>query len=182
MHNFIKKNSHAKIFSNYSISFISDVMLQWCFKPIKLWLEKKKKEKISYFNISFTCSPLSVTIFNAPRDFWRCLNSFSEATFAFMSLSISTTIFKFLYPLSGIHLTSGATSTITSYLASQYSHIANLKKFVWIASYWHTLNNLLNNALYSLTTTWQKVPVPDSNKYFVNLYKQGHVIEREVDV
>lgn len=70
-----------------------------------------------------TCSPLSVTILIEPSDLWRRLSSCSEARLASMSLSISTTIFKFLYPFSGIHLIWGATSTMTSYL--EHKSISN---------------------------------------------------------
>lgn len=75
-----------------------------------------------------TCSPLSVTILSKPRDLWRRLSSSSEALWASMSLSISTTTFKFLYPFSGFHLTWGATSTMTSYLEHKYG--IKLKKIV----------------------------------------------------
>ena len=70
-----------------------------------------------------TCSPLSITILIEPSDLWRRLSSCSEVLLASMSLSISTTIFKFLYPFSGIHLTWGATSTMTSYL--EHKSISN---------------------------------------------------------
>lgn len=60
------------------------------------------------------CSPLSVTIFKTPSDLWRRFSSSWQVFSASMSLSISTTIFNFLYPSSGTHLTSGDTSTTTS--------------------------------------------------------------------
>ena len=78
----------------------------------------KSWNELQLYCFEFTWSPLSTTIFKAPRALWRRRSSCSAAVWASISLSISTTTFKFLYPSSGFHMSSGATSTNISYLTT----------------------------------------------------------------
>lgn len=93
-------------------------LTKYCYFIMNCFQNICHEYQLCQLRLVFTWSPLSITIFNEPSALWRRRNSCSAAAWASISLSISTTIFKFLYPSSGIHLTSGTTSTTTSYLTT----------------------------------------------------------------